>query len=80
MARIKIENLPVLEEMEVKETKGIFGGALNAYEPEYDLKTSYDSTSDAPMEVTSINYEEVEWTYREEDDGSGDNVEPVYKT
>ena len=35
MARIKIEDLPVLEDLSVKEKKGIFGGSLS-----YSFKTS----------------------------------------
>ncbi len=34
MARIKIEDLPVLEELSKKETKGIFGGFYNHFHDE----------------------------------------------
>ncbi len=36
MARIKIEDLPVLQELSEKQAKGIFGG--------YSLSTKYDLT------------------------------------
>lgn len=42
MARIKIEELPVLEDLSKKELKGIFGGAL---------RTQYSSDADSEINV-----------------------------
>ncbi len=81
MARIKLEDLPVLEDLSPKAAKGIFGGALIAYEPKYGslgspvLTSSIGvSTATVPTPGTQFDYEEVEWTYAEYDDagGSGD--------
>ncbi len=66
MAKIKIEDLPVLDELDAAQTKGIFGGYLKS-----PLKnapdTSDSSGEDVPTEIFKLNFEEIKVTYNEED-------------
>ncbi len=68
MARIKVEDLPVLEDLDAAQTKGIFGGALkspskDAFVPSYDIPGS--RSEDFPTEEPSLTYDEDRWTYNE---------------
>ena len=76
MARIKIEDLPVLDELDAAQTKGIFGGDLksplkDAFVPSYDIPGS--PSESVHMEEFSMNYEEVKWTYTGRDDTEQDS-------
>ncbi len=57
MARIKIEDLPILEKLSSEETRGLFGGMPKAFNPQpdpphdpYDEANEYDRVLDeAPV-------------------------------
>ncbi len=61
MARIKIEDLPMLEELSKKETKGIFGGLTLTYQlgdfvslQEQDLATAGDDAQLANIDLQNM--------------------------
>ena len=65
MARIKIEDLPVLDELDAAQTKGIFGGYLKS--PLKNASDTSDSSGEGvPTEAFMLNFEEIKVTYTEE--------------
>ena len=54
MARIKIEDLPVLEDLSEKEIKGIFGGTLGGYKPQFYMRTTDPEPNAAKQEEEDV--------------------------
>ncbi len=54
MARIKIEDLPMLEELSKKETKGIFGGSGISQEMSLSLQITMDRRSKVTQTLSNI--------------------------
>ncbi len=71
MARIKIEDLPVLEDLSAKESKGIFGGALTtttntaAISGRWAQFAENISTGAPPRDINTLIQEELQDQYEE---------------
>ncbi len=70
MARIKIEDLPVLEDLSAKEQKGIFGGTTLSTSRTYEFDSSSEDGTKQGDTTFEASFKEASYEFQEDSEGA----------